>query len=54
MEEIDLKELFDYFKGKLVWIIVSIILVVVVGNLYTIFTRVPLYKSNTFSNVRFG
>ena len=47
MEEIDLKELFDYFKGKLVWIIVSIILVVVVGNLYTIFTRVPLYKSNT-------
>lgn len=47
MEEIDLKELFDYFKGKIIWIIISIILVVVVGNLYTIFTRVPLYKSNT-------
>ncbi len=47
MEEIDLKELLDYFKSKLIWIIISLIFVIGVGNVYTILTRVPMYKSNT-------
>ena len=47
MEEIDLKELFDYFKSKLVWIIVTVILAIGIGNVYTILTRVPMYKSST-------
>lgn len=46
MEEIDLKELFEFLKGKIIWIIVAILLAVVVGNVYTIFTRVPMYKTN--------
>lgn len=46
MEEIDLKELFEFLKSKIVWILVAIIAAVVVGNVYTILTRVPMYKSN--------
>lgn len=47
MEEIDLRELFDYFKSKLIWIIIVLILVIGVGNVYTILTRVPMYRSET-------
>jgi len=47
MEEIDLKDLFDYFKGRVSWIIIAVALAVVVGNIFTIFTRVPMYKSST-------
>lgn len=47
MEEIDLKEMFDFFKSRLLWIIVSIIIVVIIGNTYTIVTRVPMYRSDT-------
>ena len=47
MEEIDLKELFDYFKGKIMWILLTIILVVAIGNIYTILRRVPMYRSST-------
>ena len=47
MEEIDLKELFDYFKSKIVWIIAIVILLIGIGNIYTILTRVPMYQSNT-------
>lgn len=47
MEEIDLKELFDYFKSKLSWIIIAVVLAIGIGNTYTILTRVPMYKSNT-------
>lgn len=46
MEEIDLKELFDYLKGKIIWIIFAVFLAVIVGNVYTIVTRVPMYKTN--------
>ena len=46
MEEIDLKELFDYFKSKIVWVIVIIFAVLIIGNVYTLLTRVPLYKTN--------
>ena len=47
MEEIDLRELFDYFKSKIMWIIITIILLIGIGNVYTILTRVPMYRSNT-------
>lgn len=47
MEEIDLKELFDYFNTKAKTIILIIILIVIAGNAYTILTRKPMYKSDT-------
>ncbi len=47
MEEINFKELLNYFKTKIGWIILTILLVVGLGNTYRIFTREPLYKSDT-------
>lgn len=47
MEEIDLKEMFDYFKGKVSWIIIAVILALGIGNIYTMVTQVPMYKSST-------
>ena len=47
MEEINLLEVLEYYKNKLIWIIVSIIVVILIGNIFTIATRVPMYKSNT-------
>ena len=47
MEEIDLKEMFDYFLGKISWIIITVALAVAIGNVYTMFTRVPMYRSTT-------
>lgn len=45
MEEIDLRELFDYFKGKISWIIIAVALTIGIGNIYTMLTRVPMYRS---------
>lgn len=47
MEEIDLKEMFDYFLGKISWILIAVALAVAIGNIYTMFTRVPMYRSTT-------
>lgn len=47
MEEIDLKEMFDYFLGRVSWIIIAVALAVAIGNVYTMFTRVPMYRSTT-------
>ncbi len=47
MEEINLLEVFDYFKSKIVWIIACVVVMVVAGNIYTITTRVPMYRSNS-------
>lgn len=47
MEEINFKELLNYYKTKIGWIILAILLVVTLGNTYRIFTREPLYKSDT-------
>lgn len=47
MEEINLKEVFGYFKSKLVWIVLAVIVIMVMGNVFTLLTRVPLYQSNT-------
>ena len=45
MEEIDLREMIEYFKSKLSAIIIAIALFVGVGNVYTMLTRVPMYRS---------
>ena len=47
MEEIDLRELLDYFKSKIITIIVIVALVMICGNIYTSLTRVPMYRSDT-------
>ncbi len=47
MEEIDLKEMLDYFKEKIIWIICTMIVFVIIGNIYNIFTRVPMFRSST-------
>ena len=47
MEEIDLKELLSYFRSKIIWIIVIVLLTIGIGNTYTVLTRVPMYQSNT-------
>ena len=47
MEEIDLKEVLNYFKGKIIWIVAAVVLVMCIGNTYRALTRVPLYNSDT-------
>lgn len=47
MEEINLKELYSYFKSKILWIVIIIVTTLIVGNVYTILKRVPMYQSNT-------
>lgn len=47
MEEINLMELFSYFKAKIIWILIAIVSVIIVGNVYTLVTREPMYQSNT-------
>lgn len=47
MEEIDLKEVLNYFKSKIIWIILAIILAIGIGNGYEALTRKPLYSSDT-------
>ena len=47
MEEINLKEVYSYFKSRLLWMILAIVVIVIIGNVYTIVTRVPMYQSNT-------
>lgn len=47
MEEINLKELFDYFVSK--WFIIAItgLVFVIVGASYTVFLKTPMYNSYT-------
>jgi len=47
MEEINLKEVYNYFKTKILYILIAIVAILVVGNIYTLITRTPLYRSNT-------
>ena len=46
MEEIDLKELFDYFKSKLIIITVITLGVCLIGCIYGLFIQKPMYKSD--------
>ena len=47
MEEINLKEVYSYFKSKILWILIAIVAIIIIGNVYTIITREPMYRSNT-------
>lgn len=47
MEEINLIEVFEYYKNRILWIITSVIVIILLGNFFTIATRTPMYKSNT-------
>lgn len=47
MEEINLSEFFKYYLSKIVWVIGTILVLIIVCNLYNLATRTPLYQSNT-------
>ena len=47
MEEIDMSEVLLYFKSKVALIIGITLLIVILGNLYAMFLRVPVYKSSS-------
>ena len=47
MEEINLKEIFEYFKANIVRIIIAVLIVLIIGNYYSLIVRKPLYRSNT-------
>ena len=47
MEEINLKELFDYFVSKWFMVALAAVVGVVFGAVYTIFFKTPLYNSYT-------
>ncbi len=47
MEEINLKELFDYFKERLLIMAIIVLSILVIGCAYSIFFKTPLYQSNT-------
>ena len=47
MDTIDLKELFLYFKSKILIIFICIVLGFTVGGIYTLFIQKPVYESST-------
>lgn len=47
MEEINLKDLFNYFLEKIIYIIIITLLVVGLGISYVLFIQKPIYKSST-------
>ena len=47
MEEINLKELIDYIKARIVLILFILLFVVVIGSTYSLFFKTPKYKSAT-------
>ena len=47
MEEINLSEVYSYFKTKILWILLAVVIIIIFGNVFTLLTRTPLYQSNT-------
>lgn len=47
MEEINLKELFNYFISKITILVIIVLLVIILGNIYSLFIKTPLYQSTT-------
>ena len=45
MEEINLKELWEYFISKLYIVIIVLMVAILVSNIYILFLQTPLYKS---------
>lgn len=46
MEEINLKELFDYIKERILVVTIILLGVLVLGSIYSIFLKTPMYRSN--------
>lgn len=47
MEEINLKELFEYFKERILIIFTIILVVLIVGCVYSVFFKTPMYQSSS-------
>ena len=47
MEEIDLKELFEFVREKILILVVVTVLVCLLGSIYGLFIQTPMYKSYT-------
>ena len=47
MEEINIKELFNYFLSKILILITIVLTILIFGNIYSLFIKTPLYKSTT-------
>lgn len=47
MEEINIKELFDYFKERIMLFAIIVLSILVVGSTYTILLKTPMYRSNS-------
>ena len=47
MEEINLVELWNFFRSKILFVVITILAILIIGNVFTIITRVPLYNSTT-------
>ena len=47
MEEINLKDLFNYFLSKIVIVVAIIVAVLWFGNVYSLVFKTPMYKSTT-------
>jgi len=47
MEEINLKELFEYIKERVLVIAVVVLAVLILGSIYSLFIKTPLYKSTS-------
>lgn len=45
MEELNLKELFDYLKERILIVIIIILAIILLGCVYSIFLKTPMYKS---------
>ena len=45
MEEINLKELLDYFKERIMLFLIILLAIVVLGSIYSVFIKTPLYQS---------
>ena len=46
-EEIDLKELFFYFRDRILWVFLAVVLCLVVGNIYLVFIKTSMYRATT-------
>ncbi len=47
MEEINLKELFEYFKERILIIFTIILVVLIAGCVYSVFFKTPMYQSSS-------
>ena len=47
MEEINLNEFINYYLSRMGWVLFTIVIVMIGGNLFNYYTRVPMYQSST-------